>query len=334
MMRRPAAGPLRSSMHNTPELIEEQASLWAARLDGGELSAEYRAELQKWLNADSAHRAALVRYQRLSDSVDACCERRLAAAAEAVLHKNRQARRRRPYIAAALATAAAFAVMVTLRLDRPQRYSTPMAGRESAILDDGSRIELNALTEVSVTFTRKERRAEVSSGEALFSVEKDNRRPFRVVTPSGVVTVTGTVFNVRAASTAETEITVLEGSVRVQPQENVLGERMVPAGSQALLCAGAAMIRALPPGAAEDAAAWRQGWAVFSGTPLQEVFARFAPYHRKALRVDPAVASLRLGGRYSLDDFNGLLEAIESILPVRVSHLPDSTISISASPAD
>jgi hypothetical protein len=45
---------------------EEQASLWAARLEGGTLSAVDRDALDAWLNADRSHRPLLSRYCQFS----------------------------------------------------------------------------------------------------------------------------------------------------------------------------------------------------------------------------------------------------------------------------
>jgi transmembrane sensor len=90
------------------------------------------------------------------------------------------------------------------------------------------------------------------------------------------------------------------------------------------------MIRDLPEGAAQDVIAWRQGQVVFNDTPLGEVIKRFAAYHARTITVDAKAADLRLGGRYSLDDLDGLLESIETILPVRVFHQSGDVLKIAA----
>ena len=54
-----------------------------------------------------------------------------------------------------------------------------------------------------------------------------------------------------------------------------------------------------------------------------------AAYHDRTITVDPAAAAMRLGGRFSLDDLDGLLESVESVLPVRVVRGADGSVRIS-----
>ena len=213
---------------------------------------------------------------------------------------------------------------------RTLELTTTTAERHMTTLEDGSQAELNAQTTLVVDFKRDERRVRLMSGEALFTVAKDAKRPFVVETSIGSVRVTGTVFNVRAANTERVEVTVLEGTVRVRSSGNAAYEQPVTAGLQAAISNKAVIVRTLPEGAAQDATAWRQGQVVFNDTPLSEAIERFAAYHARAIVVDPKTANLRLGGRFSLDDLNGFLESIESVLPVQVSHQAGGDIRITA----
>ena len=49
---------------------EEQASLWAARLDGSVLSATDRLALDAWLAEDPAHRSLLSHYCQFSADLE------------------------------------------------------------------------------------------------------------------------------------------------------------------------------------------------------------------------------------------------------------------------
>jgi ferric-dicitrate binding protein FerR (iron transport regulator) len=44
--------------------------------------------------------------------------------------------------------------------------------------------------------------------------------------------------------------------------------------------------------------------------------------------VDPDAAAFSLGGRYSLDDLDGLLRSIERVLPVRILRRADGSVRI------
>jgi len=316
--------------HPEPDHIDEAASLWAARHDGGELNANEHAAFTAWLKANPEHAHVFAHYRDLTARIETHIEARLGAAVETVAREQFTARKRNRVIAAVLATAAAIAVVFSVLSDRAHHLTTKTAERHTTQLDDGTQVDLNARTELVVEFTRDERRVRLISGEALFNVSKDSKRPFLVATATGSVRVTGTVFNVRATNTDRVEVTVLEGTVRVRPIGDAAHEQPVTSNHQAVLRENAITLRTLPDGAAQDAIAWRQGRIVFNDTPLSEAIERFAAYHARTISVDAKAARLQLGGRYSLEDLNGLLESIESVLPVHVSHQPNGAIQITA----
>ena len=310
--------------------IDEEASLWATRIDSGDLNASDQAALSAWLKANPEHQRAFDKYRELSARIDTHVEARLGAAVETVVRERKTSRLRQRVFAATFATAAAIAVLITVLSGRPLSLATKTAERHVTMLDDGTKVDLNARTELSISFTRDERRVRLVSGEALFTVAKDARRPFLVQIPTGSVRVTGTVFNVRAANSERVEVTVLEGTVRVRPAGEVTHEQPVTSGLQAVLSGNAVTLHALPDGTAQDVIAWRQGQVVFNDTPLSEAIERFAAYHARAITVDAKAANLRLGGRYSLEDLNGLLESIEAVLPVHITHQPGGNVRITA----
>jgi transmembrane sensor len=308
---------------NTPrERIDEEASLWAARIDGGSLSDGDRAALDAWLAADPEHRRVLDSYCALSAQLDArfCSEKEPVAGA----------RRRWRVVAGSLAAAAAVVAFVALLTGRPRELATQTAETQAVVLEDGSRMELNAQTSLAVSFRRAERRVTLARGEAWFSVSKDSTRPFVVETPSGVVRVTGTEFDVREASGERTEVTVLAGTVHVRASGAAATDEAIAPGGQAVVSSGHVTVRQLSDSAAQDAVAWRQGQTVFDNTPLGEAIERFTAYHARKITVDPSAADLRLGGRFSLNDLDGMLESVESVLPVRVLREQDGEVRIVA----
>lgn len=100
----------------------------------------------------------------------------------------------------------------------PMAYNTifiPRGGEYEAVLEDGTRVWLNAETElkIPVAFAQEERRV-MLSGEAYFEVAHEAGRPFIVETDLGNVRVFGTGFNVRNyAADREVKTTLVEGSV-------------------------------------------------------------------------------------------------------------------------
>lgn len=315
---------------------DEQAALWAARLDGSTLAATDRAALEAWLAADPHHRTLLAAYCQFSADL----EQRLPLlagirdeAAEIPTASKTTLLRpwlRRPLWVGAALTAAA-AVAVVLWSGRPQDQlldlATPAAQRAERTLADGTQVELNAHTTLAVAFSGTERRVRLAGGEAFFSVSKDPDRPFFVETPAGIVRVTGTHFNVRTDAADDLEVTVVEGSVQVHATGDTAPHALRPGGR--LTRHGEKVgVASLSPRELDDALAWRTGQVVFSGTPLREALGRFARYHGRTLRATEAAAGQRVGGRYALNDLDGFLAALEEVLPVHVTHGADGSVAV------
>ncbi|HEX2862087.1 MAG TPA: FecR domain-containing protein [Lacunisphaera sp.] len=314
---------------------EEQASVWAARLDGSVLSASDRIELDRWLAADPSHRALLSTYCQFSADL----ERQLpliAGIRDEVTEIPTAAQTarpfswlRRPLLAGAMLAAAA-AVAVILWQGRPQNHfqnlTSPVAQRHEVTLADGTRVELNAGTALTVELTPDTRRVRLAGGEAFFQVSKNPERPFLVETPSGTVRVTGTRFSVRADSVTSLEVIVEEGSVQVRPGDKPA--QSLQAGDRLVRELDRVTVSPLSATQLSDALAWRQGQVVFDGTPLREALARFARYHGRSLTASDTIATQGVGGRYSLDDLEGFLDGIEDSMDLRFTHGVDGAVHL------
>ena len=323
---------MNSDPHPLDPAVDEQASLWAARLDDSPtLPPADRAALDAWLAADPRHRALLASYRQLSADLEDSLPDLVAAGHLAPPPGPAPATPRRRAFAwwtagAALATTAAVASLAWFLLPaRPsETFSTPVAQRRALALPDGSRVELNAHTSLSYAHHRTERRLRLEHGQAYFVVTKDQARPFIVDTPAGSVRVTGTIFDVRTAAGAELDVTVVEGSVQVETSPRAgagtaaSGTTRISLGARDRFTGTAAggHVQALDAAALDQCLAWRQGQIVFDGVPLSEALARFADYHGRPIAATPPAAGLRLSGRFSLDDLDGFLGSLQQLLPV------------------
>lgn len=321
---------------NPDPAADEQASLWAARLDGSELSATDRRELNAWLDASPSHRTLLSNYCQFSADLEQqlpLLEGNKEPSAEArtipetaPLHPWL----RWPRLAGAMLTAAA-AVALVFWLARPgeqnKSFATSVAHRQSLTLADGTQVELNAQTGILVEIGRTERHVRLASGEAFFSVSKDAARPFVIETPAGSVRVTGTQFNVRTENASTLDVTVLEGTVQVRPGKTS-APRSLAAGHALTSGPAGIEVRNLSATELNNALAWRRGQIVFDGTPLQEALARFARYHGRGITATPEAANLRVGGSFSLDDLDGFFDGLELVLPVKVTPDLNGTVQV------
>jgi len=328
---------MNQSQHVPGTDAEDQAALWAARLEGSSLNAADRAALDVWLGEDASHRPLLSQYCQFSADLDRLLPALVASGAVAVPQGTPIRRPWNPWLvataglfAAAAAVAAVWLVHPGARLDA---VATSVAQRREFTLADGSRVELNANTSMVIENGRAERRVRLADGEAYFIVSKDKARPFIVETPAGSVRVTGTIFNVRTEAATELDVTVVEGSVQVRPGgitgAQPSGALVLGAGDNLYANRQGVSIRALSAGSLDDALAWRHGQMVFDGTMLGEALVRCSRYHGRQITATTGASRLRLSGRYSLDDLDGFFGQLELSLPVRVTAEPSGSVRVS-----
>lgn len=155
--------------------------------------------------------------------------------------------------------------------------STPVGGQFQVTLPDGTKVWLNAATQLKYPsrFSYNERKVEVV-GEAYFEVAKNHKQPFRVLLQDGsTVTVLGTHFNVMSyANEAQKEITLLEGKVAVSKNNNV--ENLEP-GTQAIIKADAIIKRTGID--TEEITAWKDGLFVFHDASIETIMKQIGRWY-------------------------------------------------------
>lgn len=143
----------------------------------------------------------------------------------------------------------------------------PRAGEYFLVLSDGTRVWLNAESELRfpVVFDSLQREVYLT-GEAYFEVTKEELRPFTVKCKNGEVRVLGTKFNVLAYEGHQDMVTtLLEGSVEVSEQGRVC---VLKPGQQAILKNGQIQVKEVD---AEIYMAWASGVFEFENRPLHDI---------------------------------------------------------------
>ena len=140
---------------------------------------------------------------------------------------------------------------------------TPTGGEYFLTLSDGTRVFLNAASELKypVEFVGGKRVVDLN-GEAYFEVQKDSLRPFIVRVNGAEVTVLGTSFNVNTyGDDGQIYTTLVNGSVRIFSEKNGQEEVLTP-GMQGVMNiqTGQLTVREVD---VEAYVAWREGRFVF-----------------------------------------------------------------------
>ncbi len=352
MKREAGSDPRRPS---EAETIEATAAAWLAERDGG-MSPGDEARFAIWRAADPRHEAAVARLDRAWVALQPLRDFR----PEAQRHPDRDlldARGTRPArvlvfparaVAAGLAACLALAAVWWIGARGPaapveQNYATTIEGYERVTLEDGSMVELNSASEVTVRFSPRERRVRLVRGEAHFTVAKNNARPFVVEAGGVAVRAVGTAFNVRLGA-REVEVMVTEGKVGVEPtlaagpppreRENRDGGAMtgaptfLSANERTIIVAAssaAPAVERVAPAAVREALAWQGPRLVFSDTPLAEAIAQFNRRNAVQLEVaDPALGTLPIGGSFRAENVEGFVRLLAAGNDLAVER-PDAT---------
>lgn len=148
------------------------------------------------------------------------------------------------------------------------KLTTPIGGEYSLVLSDGTKVFLNADSELKypVEFSDGKRIVDLK-GEAYFEVHKDSLRPFIVRMNGAEVTVLGTSFNVNTyGDDGQIYTTLVNGSVRVSSMKNKQEEILKP-GMQSVMNvqSGLLTVRKVD---VEPYVAWREGRFVFRAMTL------------------------------------------------------------------
>ena len=142
----------------------------------------------------------------------------------------------------------------------------PRGMNQQLTLTDGTKVWLNAEStlEYPETFEGKPNREVYLKGEAYFEVTKDAEHPFRVKTDALETLVLGTSFNVRAYSKEDTQVTLVEGSVKVSDKHQ--GELHLQPGEHTNQKLNKTKVEK-----ADDYHSWAEGMFYFDNTELVEI---------------------------------------------------------------
>jgi transmembrane sensor len=298
------------------------AADWVVRLhapDAGE--ADWLA-FDAWLSAAPANRAAFDTAAALWAEVDARAED-VTSALEDDTGTARTTRgwgglRWSPAVMGGAVAAAAVVLLapfaVGLMSTPSVAYATELGQRRTIQLADGSRVDLNSASSISVMIGHGRREVVMNDAEAAFDVAHDPAHPFIIHVGDQTVRVVGTQFDVSHRG-GMISVTVRRGMVQVAQADG--GAPVALAPGQQLQHRQGDDGSTLSQVAPDDAFAWRQGRLICRNEALSQVVADLNHYFRKPIRVaDDQVGALKFSGVLTVDDESSTLSRLSSLLPL------------------
>lgn len=192
------------------------------------------------------------------------------------------------------------------------RVIVPYGKRSEITLSDGTRIWLNAGSQLSYPLSFLDDKREVYlSGEAFFDVESDAVKPFHVITEDMKIRVTGTRFNVTSyGNDRTTQAVLLSGNIdaaknRRFAQSMALkpGERIVYDRNEGNLEVESVDV--------ELYASWVKGYLIFENEPVEHIIRKLERYYDKNILTEKLSGQPAFTGKLDLaDNLERVLENI------------------------
>jgi len=192
-------------------------------------------------------------------------------------------------------------------------YSTPVGGRLTVSLKDGSRIELNTNSVLRVYGDAGHRLASLDRGEAYFQIEHDAARPFVVSVGKQRIVDLGTKFSVRTGN-GTVRVALIEGSAKIETTDGAANQqRILVPGDVAVAKANAISVTKKVVSRLNDGLAWRRGMIEFDRTTLAEAAGEFNRYNQiKVVIADPSIAKLTIHGTFPAQDVWAFADAAQA----------------------
>ncbi len=293
--------------------IDEEAALWAVRIDARGADAEQDPELEAWLAGDPRRAGALLRAQAAISFLD-----RGRALAGSTPLQSPSSNRRALIMAGAVLAALAGGGLWRLR---PQRLNTGLGEIRRVPLADGSMVAINTSSALEVDLKPKAREISLKQGEAWFQVAKDPERPFVVAAGPVRVRAVGTAFSVhrREQEASGVDIMVTEGVVEAWVEGVDAPRHRLAAGDRLVLGGAAATPVAESASDIERSLAWRNGEIALDGESLDEAAKLFNRYNSRQIVIeDPDLAKERFVGLFQTNAPESFASAVAATLGAKV----------------
>lgn len=310
--------------HHTPLIQDALRWLVVLREDD---SPQTQADFQDWLASSPEHAAAWQRAQFVWQR-SSMLEPAETEAAKVVALPVRRATPRWMRYAAAACLLFGLTGYVINSAGLLTDHRTATAELRSISLKDGSEVQLNSASAISVEIGQGARIITLHRGEAHFSVAPDAARPFIVRAAGGETRALGTAFDVKIVSGGAI-VTVTEHAVAVRAPDGQTGNAVE--GQQ--IRYGAAGLSDAKAVDIAGAMAWRRNRLVFYDAPLGEVLADLERHRLGRIIVtDARLKTLPVTAVFDSTQTDAAIETIARTLPVKLRQY--GTLLAVISPAD
>lgn len=309
-------------MKDYPPEMRQQSALWAVRLAEAPLEDDQEHAFQHWLQQDPRHTSALQQAETLWLALGTLTPAQKQSFQPQVVPIKRFAPWRiAALLALGISVGAAWFSDGWLMLSSDYRAEHQV---RHVTLPDGSRVDMDAGSAISLAYNQHERRVKLLQGNAWFTaapVSASEPRPFMVEAASGITQALGTQFLIQSAEQSTT-VGVAEHSVQVTVNEQTLKLDE----QQAARYTHQGVTR-LSNWDSRNSSDWKRGLLIFNQQPLSDVVARISRYHRGTVVISgTTLRQSKVSGIFYLNELDGALNTITTELGAKTITLPGVTI--------
>ncbi|MBD9480142.1 FecR domain-containing protein [Pseudoxanthomonas sp. PXM02] len=353
-------------IHTAREQALQEAAEWLLRLSEHDLQDADIDAWNAWMEASPLHAQAFEDVHLLWDAAADVRSEEVVAARQAHVASDADATRdaassppgvtdasfrprsttvpsRRPRSRARRWVAVAASVAVLAMMVGLWKHEAPRAPAELHLvaetgaprkmtLPDGSRLDLDAGSEVVVQFSSQRRQVELVRGQAYFSVAKDPGKPFEVRAGGAMAQALGTHFSV-ARRNEGVRVVVTEGRVQVSDlranRGGIANHVVQLVANQSATLAEDGPLEGPVDLDATATLAWLQGKVTYRSETLGNVVADLNRYSRLPIVLeDKQLAQLRVTGRWSTTDLDVWLDSVAQALSLSVVRKQDEILLV------
>lgn len=201
-----------------------------------------------------------------------------------------------------------------------------LSGKSEILLPDGSKVWLNKGSEITFASDFLRERQVGLTGEALFEVKKEGRKPFIVSTDEIQVKVEGTRFNVQAyQGDKDIRVALLEGKVTVLSENELF--KLSP--GEIASFDRTSQLLSLGNGDVGFEAFWAEKSYTFDKKTLREICRYLERWYNIQIDLDPVIADSQVYSFTITDEpLEIMLQIMSRINPIRYSFDDEKSVSI------
>ncbi|WP_419677664.1 FecR family protein [Aliarcobacter lanthieri] len=187
-------------------------------------------------------------------------------------------------------------------------------------LPDNSMIDLDKNSQIQISYYDTKRVIDLEDGNAMFSVSRDENRPFLIKTKDTLIEVLGTKFEVINYDN-NTTVNVLEGVVQVSYISSFFKTQTLAKleKSQSFTFNNEEKRFIKKDVNIKEIASWKNDEIYFNKTSLRDASFMFERYsNHKMIFEDEKSSQLKISGKFSTLHYDSFLKSIEMIYQVKI----------------